>query len=265
MVEVCSVPREGSPAAREERGRLTRFTLPLTIVVVAVALTCTQQPLKAATAPPSGLTATVTGSTVVLRWSLPFGAIAVRLEAGTFPRGLNAANAVIGATTSYVATNVPPGTYYVRVRAIDSMGESATSNEITVVVGVASPTPSPSPAPVPPPTPAPTPVRTLQVWGGPGYVYYLGYFTCVFCTEYGSDSINNRYSRYGTSYSPTSVRNPNSTYGSPYNTYSACNRYASNPPRIYDAAGNYYGELTLNAYRPQAAPLLDWLYYDVCN
>jgi hypothetical protein len=77
----------------------------------------------------------VSGSTVTLTWTLPAGATAIRLEAGTAPGLSNAANTIIGATTTFTTGGVPPGTYFVRVRAIDATGESAASNEITVIVG----------------------------------------------------------------------------------------------------------------------------------
>ena len=77
----------------------------------------------------------VSGGTVTLVWTLPLGATGIRLEAGTAPGLVNAANTVIGATTTFTAPGVPPGTYYVRVRALDATGESAASNEVVVVVG----------------------------------------------------------------------------------------------------------------------------------
>lgn len=69
-------------------------------------------------------------------------------------------------------------------------------------------------------------------------------------------------------YSTTSIRNPYSQYGSPYSTYSACDKYASRPPRVYNSdASKYYGELTLNQYRSDApgADVANWLRTDVCR
>jgi predicted phage tail protein len=69
-------------------------------------------------------------------WSAPSSLVTgYRLEAGTAPGLSNAANTVIGPTTSFFTSGVPAGTYYVRVRAIDATGESAPSNEAVVVVG----------------------------------------------------------------------------------------------------------------------------------
>jgi hypothetical protein len=128
-----------------------------------------------------------------------------------------------------------------------------------------------APPTVPPTTPPPTGSglgTTYHVWGGRNYSQYLGNFSCVFCEEYGSDSINNEYGRYGSPYSSTSIRNTYGTYGSPYSSDSACNEYASNPPRVVDARGTYYGELTLNQYRTNAITtrlIVSWLRGDVCR
>jgi hypothetical protein len=65
------------------------------------------------------------------------------LQAGSSPGLSNLANANVGNTTSYVATGVGNGTYYVRVRAANAHGQSAGSNEFTLAVGSA-PTPAPT-------------------------------------------------------------------------------------------------------------------------
>ena len=130
-------------------------------------------------------------------------------------------------------------------------------------------------APAPPPTPTPTPSpgpplsSGLYVWGGPNYTQYLGVFTCVFCTEFGAESINNQFGNYGSQFSSTSIRNQFSQYGSQFSTYSACNQFASTPPRVYNANRSvYYGELTINQFRSEgikAASIVNWLNGDVCR
>ena len=105
-------------------------------VLSVLALTFAQiAATTAVPAPPVMSPAQVSGNTVTLSWTLPFGTTGIRLEAGTAPGLSNAANTVIGTIAGYTATSVPNGVYYVRVRAIDSTGESAPSNEVTVVVG----------------------------------------------------------------------------------------------------------------------------------
>lgn len=125
---------------------------------------------------------------------------------------------------------------------------------------------SPAPSPQPPP---PSSAPGFYVRGGPDQQQYLGFFTCVFCVEYATESINNQYGNYGSQYSQTSIRNPYSQYGSPYSTYSACNQYATNPPRVYNSTGSvYYGELTVNQYRAdriRTANIVNWLATDVCS
>jgi len=87
---------------------------------------------------PSPLTATVQGAAVQLTWmGGPSQTAATRyvLEVGSAP-GL--ADLIVGLDlglqTSFAAAGVPPGTYYVRVRAGNYTGLSAPSNEVVVTV-----------------------------------------------------------------------------------------------------------------------------------
>jgi hypothetical protein len=112
-------------------------------------------------------------------------------------------------------------------------------------------------------------VPGYYLWGGPGYTQYLGFFTCVFCVEFDQNSVNNQFGRYGSQFSLTSIRNQFSQFGSAFGADSACNQFASNPPRVYNSdETGYYGELTLNQFRPDAiktAAIVDWLTTDVCK
>ena len=87
-------------------------------------------------APPTALAATVNGTTVSLSWTPPAGAITgYVLEAGSAPGLANiVAGLALGPTPSFATTNVPPGTYYVRVRAANGALVSAPSSEIVVTV-----------------------------------------------------------------------------------------------------------------------------------
>jgi glucose/arabinose dehydrogenase len=88
---------------------------------------------------PQNLRATVIGQTVTLSWTPPSGAQAVtgyRLEAGAVSNASDLAIATTGPTaTSVTFANVPPGTYYVRMRSLNGAGQSAPSNEVVVTVG----------------------------------------------------------------------------------------------------------------------------------
>src|SRR5207247_7229256 len=79
----------------------------------------------------------VSGTTVTVNWTPASGdpATSYVLEAGSASGRSDLANADTGSTeTALTATDVPPGTYFVRIRARNASGTSAPSNEIIVVV-----------------------------------------------------------------------------------------------------------------------------------
>ncbi len=86
-------------------------------------------------APPNGLAATVVGATVALAWSpgagggLPSSYV---IEAATAPNALVPVLSLPG--TSLTVPGVPPGTYYVRVRAANAAGTSPPGAVVTIVV-----------------------------------------------------------------------------------------------------------------------------------
>jgi hypothetical protein len=88
--------------------------------------------------PPAALGSQVVASSVVLSWSPGGSPAAVTryiLEAGSAP-GLSdiIGGLDLGLQTSFGATGVPPGRYYVRVRAGNYTGLGAPSNEVVVLV-----------------------------------------------------------------------------------------------------------------------------------
>jgi hypothetical protein len=81
---------------------------------------------------------TVSGSTVTLNWTAGIGgtpATTYIVEAGSGPGLSNLAVADTDSTATTVSfAGVPPGTYYVRLRAANAQGASVVSNERTIIV-----------------------------------------------------------------------------------------------------------------------------------
>jgi hypothetical protein len=105
----------------------------VTIDVNTLVGSCLQEP-----DPPSDLTAQISGHSVSLSWRLAEVGSPVYdqlLLAGSAP-GLQDLDAIplVSWAESYTAT-VPPGTYYLRIRARNDCGLSGFSNEVQVVVG----------------------------------------------------------------------------------------------------------------------------------
>lgn len=86
--------------------------------------------------PVFALSGRASGSTVSLEWAAPSvgtGPFQYRVEAGSTPGFSNLATVSV-AVPSLVTVGVPPGIYYVRVRAVGAAGVGPASNEIVVVV-----------------------------------------------------------------------------------------------------------------------------------
>ncbi len=84
-------------------------------------------------APPSALTAAVVGGRVTLTWQASFGATQYELGAGVGPGRTTVATIRVN-DPHLVVEGVPAGTYYVRVRSLNSLGTSGASQEVQVVV-----------------------------------------------------------------------------------------------------------------------------------
>jgi len=82
---------------------------------------------------PGALTAVVNGGTLRLSWNRAPGAQSYRLEAGTATGLSNLFDGDVGNVPSLEGL-VPPGTYFVRVRAANTVGVSEQSNQVTVTV-----------------------------------------------------------------------------------------------------------------------------------
>jgi endonuclease/exonuclease/phosphatase family metal-dependent hydrolase len=120
------------------------------VCLFAVVLSLFATPLAAEPLPPTNLSAHVAGNAVTLTWNAPPGGVSgYRIEVGTAPGLTNAANVLVGATSSLFIPGVPAGSYYVRIRATASDGESTPSNEVLVRVadGGSAGCPAPPSAP----------------------------------------------------------------------------------------------------------------------
>lgn len=90
-------------------------------------------------APPptvTGLQASKGNGLVTIQWATSSGATSYRLLAGTAPGLSNAFDGDVGNTlgVQFAISGVPPGTYYVRVAALNACGASGVSTEIVVTV-----------------------------------------------------------------------------------------------------------------------------------
>ncbi len=84
---------------------------------------------------PSSLVTSVAGNVVYLAWTAGAGnATTYIVEGGSGPGLSNLGVIAIGSLDTAAAGAVPPGTYYLRVRAANAVGSSPPSNEVAVVV-----------------------------------------------------------------------------------------------------------------------------------
>src|SRR6266851_2232957 len=95
---------------------------------------------RPAPAAPTSLTSQISGRTVTLSWTGAIGATQYRIEAGSRAGASDLAAIDTASTqTSFTATGVGDGVYYVRVRAIAGAAVSTESNEVVIAVGGAVP------------------------------------------------------------------------------------------------------------------------------
>jgi hypothetical protein len=81
------------------------------------------------------LTASATGAIVNLNWSASAPSVATyRLDVGSAAGQSNILNAVFPGTMTTLVAAAPPGTYFLRMTALNGCGASATSNEVTLTV-----------------------------------------------------------------------------------------------------------------------------------
>ena len=89
--------------------------------------------VPAAPAPPANVRFWVSGHLVGVQWTGSSGAADYAIEAGSVPGAADFFNGSVGGVTA-IATQVPSGRYYVRVRARSAAGVSAPSPDIIIDV-----------------------------------------------------------------------------------------------------------------------------------
>lgn len=94
---------------------------------------CDGAVLRTAPGPPRHLQATVTGRAVALAWTNVGGAAGFALEVGVAP-GRTDLTIPLGPRAGATFSNVPPGTYFLRLRGGNAFGGGRPSQEIRVVV-----------------------------------------------------------------------------------------------------------------------------------
>lgn len=83
---------------------------------------------------PGTLTASVASRVVSLSWGAATGATSYVIEAGSVRGASDIGSFPLAGTATTFSATVPPGTYFVRMRAVNAAGTGAPSNEVTIVV-----------------------------------------------------------------------------------------------------------------------------------
>jgi predicted phage tail protein len=95
--------------------------------------------------PPTNLSVTMSLGRPTFTWAPPLsgGAVTYVVEAGATSGATNRASVSVGSATSLAAGYVPAGVYFVRVRAVNTAGRSAPSNELLLRLGTTTSPPGP--------------------------------------------------------------------------------------------------------------------------
>jgi glucose/arabinose dehydrogenase len=99
-----------------------------------VAVTVGTAPCTGPPAPLTGLTFSTSGRLVVVTWSAPGNLTAIALEVGSAPGLSNLAIFTLDPVLTGTSATAAPGTYYVRLRAVNRCGASVPSNELIITV-----------------------------------------------------------------------------------------------------------------------------------
>lgn len=122
--------------------RMRVFALALTTASLTATAVSIDARQAGAPLPPTLLPPSVLGAVVSLGWTANAAGPAAtlyQLHAGSAPGLSDIAIITVPADPKLFTAAAPPGTYYVRLFALNSLGASAASNEVTVVVGGSGP------------------------------------------------------------------------------------------------------------------------------
>jgi len=119
------------------------------VLTFVIALAFAAPAFAQAPGAPGNLSSSVDGTTVTLTWNASAAGTVTGylVEASVVPAGAAVAMLPV-AGTSLTVPNVPPGTYFVRVRALNGAVQSQPSNEVTVAVTGSTGCPGAPTAPV---------------------------------------------------------------------------------------------------------------------
>jgi hypothetical protein len=106
-------------------------TEPMSVIATGLSGVCVSLALAVRPDAPGSASVDVSARRVTLNWSAVLGASDYVVEAGLEPGRPILAHPT-GGMTQLVVNDVPPGTYYVRVRAVNEVGVGAASSELVV-------------------------------------------------------------------------------------------------------------------------------------
>ena len=181
-----TVARQGKPtgsASRHDNARSLNDT-----AATVAAFRPSRDPASRLAAP-GGLTARFAGATAALAWTAPASGTpdGYIVEVGSAEGYADIATYRIGAVTSFLVPNVPPRTYFVRVRALDLLGPGPPSPSARVVATTGGPCEPPAGAPIllPPQVDgsAVTLTWTPPAAGGAVERYLIGVGTAPYVTD----------------------------------------------------------------------------------
>jgi hypothetical protein len=88
----------------------------------------------------------------------------------------------------------------------------------------------------------------ILIFGGKDHEKFLG---CLSCGEFDGQSVWNKFSTHGWE-NGFGTWNKFGQFKGEFSPYSACNKFANDPPVLVDRKGNFYGRLSVSANTPKS-------------